>query len=387
MDPAPGVFSAGHTANGTFWLDEMTGNWITSSYYMNDLPEWLNEFNNKRFPDIYLKETWNTLFPIESYTESLPDSNKYETGFKNQITFPYNLDELSTISRNVTDYSMLAKTPYGNTFTRDFAATLIVNEELGEDANTDVLMLCFTAPEHIGNLFGPNSVEVQDAFIRLDREIAHLLTFLNDYLGKENVLVFLTSDHGVAQVPTYLTDNKIPAGYFNQNGALSLLSSALNNVYGRGDWIKAYHAQQIYLNRTLIEDSRINLDEMQDYVARFMLQFSGVANAVTARTLQTTNFTHGIFRKIQSSYSQKRSGDVIINLKAGWVETSAGSTIGTSSYAYDSRVPLIWYGWKLGRGNITREIDITDIAPTISTFLNISFPNSCTGTPIYEILP
>jgi len=126
---------------------------------------------------------------------------------------------------------------------------------------------------------------------------------------------------------------------------------------------------------------------MQDYVARFMLQFTGVANAVTARTLQTTNFTHGIFRKIQSSYSQKRSGDVIINLKAGWVETSAGSTIGTSSYAYDSRVPLIWYGWKLGRGNITREIDITDIAPTISTFLNISFPNSCTGTPIYEILP
>jgi len=386
LDPAPGIFSAGHTANASYWFDKRTGNWITSTYYADTLPDWVNEFNEKRFPNIYLKEVWAPLLPVESYTESLPDNNIYESGFKGQVTFPYELEELSEIKRNKFDYSLLEKTPFGNTYVRDFASTLVVKEELGKDEFPDVLMLCFTATESIGTLFGPNSVEIEDAIIRLDREIAHFLSFLDSYIGKENVLVFLTSDHGVAQVPSYLIDNKIPAGYFNQNGALSLLMSAMNNTYGKGDWVRNYHAQQVYLNHTLIEDSKLSFQQMQDYVAQFLLQFSGVANAITGYTLQTTNFTDGVFRKIQNGYNQKRSGDVIINLKAGWVEKGEGTTGGTSSYSYDSRVPLIWYGWKIGRGNINRTVDLTDIAPTLSSFLNISFPNSCTGRPVFEIL-
>jgi predicted AlkP superfamily pyrophosphatase or phosphodiesterase len=385
-DPAPGIFSSGHTANGSYWFDPRTGNWITSTYYTDSLPRWVNDFNAKQFPGIYLKETWNTLLPIEQYTESLPDNNKYETGLKGQVIFPYLLEEISEIKKKKLDFGFLNKTPFGNTYTRDFAVNLIVNEQLGADDVTDVLTVCFTALENIGSLFGPNSVEVEDAFLRLDKELAHFLTFLDEQVGKENTLVFLTSDHGVAQIPTYLSDNKIPAGYFNQTGALSLLMSAMNNVYGRGEWIRAYHAQQIYLNHTLIEDSKLSLTQMQDYIAQFMLQFSGVANTVTAHTMQTANFTEGVYRKIQNSYNQKRSGDVIINLKAGWVEKSDASTGGTSSYSYDSRVPLIWYGWKIGRGNITRQVDIIDIAPTISTFLNITFPNSCTGMPVFELI-
>jgi predicted AlkP superfamily pyrophosphatase or phosphodiesterase len=386
LDPAPGIFSAGHTASGAYWFDKRTGNWITSSYYADSLPSWVNIFNGKRFPDIYLKETWDVLFPIDQYTESLPDRNPYETGFKGQITFPYILEEISETSRSRIDYGLLDKTPFGNTYTKDFASTLIVHENLGKDNITDVLTVCFTAMENIGNLFGPNAVEVEDAFLRLDKEIAHFLAFLDRQVGKENALVFLTSDHGVAQVPSFLSDNKVPAGYFNQNGALSLLMSALNNTYGKGDWIRAYHAQQIYLNHNLIEDSKLSLSQMQEYVAQFMLQFSGVANTVTAHTLQTANFTEGVYRKIQNSYNQKRSGDVIINLKAGWVEKGEASTGGTSSYSYDSRIPLIWYGWKIGRLNITRQVDIIDIAPTLSTLLNITFPNSCTGNPIFELI-
>jgi predicted AlkP superfamily pyrophosphatase or phosphodiesterase len=385
-DPAPGIFSAGHTADVAYWFDKRTGNWITSTYYTDSLTGWVNEFNAKRFPDIYLKETWSPLFPVDQYTESQPDKNKYETGFDGQVTFPYLLEELSAVKKNKVDYSLLEKTPFGNTYTKDFATTLIVNEQLGKDDITDVLTICFTAMENIGSLFGPNSVELEDAFLRLDKEIAHFLIFLDEQVGKENVLVYLTSDHGVAQIPSFLSDNKIPAGYFNQNGALSLLISALNNTYGKGDWIRAYHAQQIYLNHTLIEDSKLSLTQMQDYIAQFMLQFSGIANTVTSHTLQTANFTEGVYRKIQNSYNQKRSGDVIINLKAGWVEKSEASTGGTSSYSYDSRIPLIWYGWKVGRGAITRQVDIIDIAPTLSTFLNITFPNSCTGTPVFELL-
>lgn len=386
LDPAPGIFSAGHTANGVYWFDKRTGNWITSTYYTDSLPKWVVDFNGKRFPDIYLRETWNTLLPVETYTESLPDKNRYETGFSGQVTFPYLLEDISEIRKNKLDYSLLDKTPFGNIFTKDFAANLIINEGLGRDDITDVLTICFTSMENIGNLFGPNSVEVEDAFLRLDKEIAHFLAFLDEQVGKENALVFFTSDHGVAQIPSFLSDNKIPAGYFNQNGALSLLMSALNNTYGKGDWIRAYHAQQVYLNHTLIEDSKLSITQMQDYVAQFLLQFSGVANTITAHTLQTANFTEGVYRKIQNSYNQKRSGDVIINLKAGWVEKGEVSTGGTSSYSYDSRIPLIWYGWKVGRGTITRQVDIIDIAPTISTFLSITFPNSCTGKPVFEIV-
>jgi hypothetical protein len=386
IDPAPGIFSVGQTANGVYWFDKRTGNWITSSYYTDTLAEWVNEFNAKRFPDIYLKEAWSPLLPIDQYVESLPDNNRYEAGIKGQNTFPYMLDGLSETRKNKVEYDLLEKVPYGNTYTKDFASTLVINEQLGKDDFTDVLMICFTSNEHIGNLFGPNSVEMQDVFLRLDKEIAQFLAFLDEYVGKENALVFLTSDHGVAQVPAYLMDNRIPVGYFNQTGAVSLLISALNNTYGKGDWIKNYHSGQIYLNHTLIEDSKISLVAMQDYVSQFMLQFSGVANTITANTLQTTNFTDGIFKTMQNSYNQKRSGDVIINLKAGWVEKGDAVTRGSSAYSYDSHIPLIWYGWKIGRSSISRPVDITDIAPTISTFLNTSHPNSCTGKPIFEII-
>ncbi len=386
LDASPAVLSGGHTANGAFWFDPLSGNFITSSYYRDSLPGWVNQFNLKDLPEIYMEKEWNTLLPIAEYTESLPDDNNYEQGYNGKVTFPYNLQLLSGSAKKKQDYGILVKTPFGNSLLKDFALTAIHEEELGNDSYTDVLIVSFTSLEYIGNLFGPNSIEVEDAVIRLDREIAHFLDFLDQNFGKESTLVFLAADHGVAQVPTYLSDMKIPVGYFNHYGAVSLLQSALNNIYGRGDWVKAYHSQQIYLNHTLIEDSKLSLEEFQNYVAQFILQFSGVANTITATTLQTTNFTSGIFQKIQNSYNQKNSGDVIVNLKPGWVEKTEGTTNHNSSYAYDTRIPLLWYGWKINRETISRPVDITDIAPTISSFLNITYPNACTGQPIIEIL-
>jgi predicted AlkP superfamily pyrophosphatase or phosphodiesterase len=385
LDAAPAILSSGHTANMAYWLDTKSGNFVTSTYYADSLPSWVNDFNNKRFPDTYLEREWNTLLPVHEYTESLPDDNKYETGIKGHKTFPYNLPKIVNTKNHIKDYNILKSTPFGNSLVKDLAISVIVNENLGKNEYTDIITLSFTATENIGNLFGPNSVEVEDAFLRLDKELAHFLNFIDTSIGKENVLIYLTSDHGVAPIPDYLDDHKIPAGYFNQYGAISLLKSALDNVYGKGDWIKAYNSQQIYLNRILIEDAKIPLSEFQNYVAQFILQFSGVANTVTSTTLQTTNFTSGIFKKIQNGFNQKRSGDVIINLKAGWIEKGEGLSNHNSSYAYDSRIPLIWYGWKIGRGTVLRPVDIIDIAPTISTFLNISYPNACTGNPILEL--
>jgi predicted AlkP superfamily pyrophosphatase or phosphodiesterase len=389
MQGKAAILSTGQTANAAYWFDDETGNWVTSSFYMPELPAWVQDFNDKKFQDLYMNRSWEPTSPLSDYANRcLPDNNKYETGIEGHKSFPYNLAQMGVIpdDKNKKKYNLLRYTPFGNTFTKDFAISAIVNDSLGKGNNTDLLMVSFASTEYIGQNFGPESIELMDAFIRLDKDLEHFLNFLDQELGKQNVLVFLTSDHGVAQNPDYLADKGIPVGYFSQNSALSLLKSYLNAVYGRGEWVKTYYAQQLYLNRDLIEDSKFNLADVQQKVAQFMLQFTGVANTVTSTTLQTAYFSDGVFSKIQRSFNQKRSGDVLINLDPGWIETDGTATTHNSSYSYDTHVPLIWYGWKVKRSTIFEPVDMVDIAPTISYFLNIASPNATVGKPIIGLV-
>jgi len=379
------ILPAGHTANTAYWYDNQTGNWITSSYYISSLPEWVIDFNKKKLPDFYLDRQWTPLLSITEYTESLPDSNIFETGINNKTAFPYNLNELSQIKKNARNYNLLKSTPFGNTITNDFAIAAIIGEQLGADKYTDVLTISYTSTGNIGDAFGTRSVEIEDTYLRLDKEIAHLIDYVNDNFGKENVLIFLTADNGTIDNPKYLAGYAAPAGFFNHVYAVALLKSYLNALYGEGDWISEYIDQQLYLNQKLIEDSKLSLSEVQNKAAQFLLQFSGVANTITATTLQNTNFTEGIFDKMQNSYNQKRSGDVLINLEPGWIQETYLSTAHNSAYSYDSHIPLIWYGWKIGRKTINRKISITDIAPTISWLLNIPFTSNIDGDPIIEL--
>lgn len=383
LEPASAVLSAGHTAHSAYWLDVTSGNFISSSFYLDSLPNWVNEFNGKKIPDTYLEQTWNTILPVEEYTESLPDENPYEDGLRKSVVFPYEMDDIAKIFKKKERYSIMNVTPYGDNLVKDFAIQAIVNEDLGKDNNTDVLFLNFTSLEQIGNLYGPLSVEVEDAVLRLDKELAHFLNFIDDIIGVENTLVFFTAEHGLNHRPEYLADHKIPSGYFSSTSAISLLKSYMNNVYGKGDWIRQYHGLQIYLDRTLIESADLSLSEVQDDVANLMLQFHGVQNTLTATSLINTHYVEGNFRKIQNGYNQKRSGDIIINLKKGWIEKNGKSIV---SYGADTRLPLIWYGWKIKRKTITRPISLTDIAPTISVLLETSYPNNASGIPIEEII-
>jgi predicted AlkP superfamily pyrophosphatase or phosphodiesterase len=353
---------------------------------MDSLPVWVREFNEKRLPDLYLDREWNTVLPLEEYTASTNDTTDYETGIGGRSVFPYDLEALSKVGRNEKNYNILLSTPFGNTFTKDMAIMAMVEEELGQDDYPDMLSLTFSSTNFLGLLFGPGSVEMEDTYLRLDQDLSHFLEFLDEYIGKKNVLVILTADHGVARIPQYLSGARIPSGYFNHIQAMSLLKSYLNVFYGKGDWVSAYFQQQIFLNHLLLEDSNIGLEEMQTRIARFMIQFSGVANSITASTLQTTHFTDGIFHKIQNSYHQKRSGDIIINLEPGWVEMNDFSTGHNSAYPYDTHVPLIWSGWKIGRGSILRPVSMIDIAPTLSYFLDISWPTASTGETILDLI-
>lgn len=387
LDAGSAILLSGHNANGVYWYDTEKGNFVTSNYFRETLPVWLDTFNNKGFAKLYIEREWKALNPIQNYEEA--DTAKV----KSVETKKRLADKLKSLVDGIigrqqpsANFSKLCETPFGNLITKDMAIATIIGESLGTDENTDLLCLTFSANRNIGQKFGPHSIEMEDTYLRLDREIAHFLEFLSINIGKENTLVILTSDQGISSAPDYLEKSKIPGGYFDPKKAMVLLGSYLNATYGTGAWVTAYHEKQIFLNRKLIEDSNLKLEDVQQRVADFMLEFSGVANSTTSHTLQTANFANGIMVKFQNSYNQRRSGDVIINLEPGWVERNGSISSGNSAYDYDTHVPLIWYGWKIKRKSILSPVNMNDIAPTLSTLLGVTWPNGSMGTPIKEIV-
>lgn len=388
LNESPVVLSAGHTADGAFWYDGKTGTWMSSTYYLKQLPPWVNDFNAMNHPLNYLNNQWALLKSAGEYSDCVPDSNRYEMGFNSVNYFPYDLKKLSSAGSKATDrdFSLLAETPFGNTLTTEFAIKLIGEEKLGADEITDFLSVCYASTDYIGRRFGPSSYEMTDAILRLDRDIEKLMEYLNDNLGKKNVLVYFTSAHGVAEIPLILEERRIPTGYFIQNQALQLLRSYMNAVYGEGDWVRGYIEKQFYLNRTLIEDSKIPLEDVQKRVARFIVQFTGVASASPYSAFGSNDFGNGNVRKIINNFDPQRSGDIIVTLKPGWVEKHDESVTDHSSpYEYDSHVPLIWYGWAINRQTVTRKVNMTDIAVTLSSLCRIPYPNASTGDPMYEL--
>ncbi len=385
MDPQAAVMMAGHTANGAYWLDPARASWITSTYYMDSLPDWVNEFNTKNYRDLYLDRSWETLRPIAEYEESMLDNNPYETGFNGQITFPYDLAKISAAGRDGKDYQVLMSTPWGNTYTKDMAIAAIVNEELGQRGVSDIIHIGFNATKYLAEKYSTWSVETQDAYLRLDQDIAHLLSFLEEQMGMENVLVYLCAENAMVVDPRYLSESRIPSGFFNYRTSISLLKSYLNAIYGRGEWVTFYYAQQIYLNHQLIEDSRLSLKEVQDQVARFMVQMGGVSNAVQSYVLQQNHFTDGVLHRIQNSYYQKRSGDVILYLTPGWVEHSnVGSAF--SEFKFGPHVPLLFYGWKINRVSIPYKVSPTDVATSVASFMELSMPDNAAGKVIPDLI-
>jgi len=204
-------------------------------------------------------------------------------------------------------------------------------------------------------------------------------------VGKKNVLIYLTSAHGVAEAPDLLHDKKIPSGHFKFNQALTLLKSYLNVLYGEGNWVKGYYEKQIYLNRTLIEDANLSLFEVQNQAARFITQFNGVSFAVAANIIENNDFSKGHYRMIRNSFDPVRSGDIIINLKPAWVENGKYVTNHNSPYEYDSHVPLIWYGWTVNRASVTRTVNMNEVAATLSSLCKVQVPNACVGEPMTEL--
>jgi len=382
--PESSVLTSGYLADGAFWLDLSTGEWCTSRFYMDELPTWLVRLNNRKQPDVYMDASWVPVQNESSYFVTEDDMNEYEIGLKGRTYFPYSILKLAD---NYRKYKILTEIPHGNTLVKNAALELIKHEKLGKDFTPDLLTICFSAGKGVVKNFGVQSKEIQDVYLRLDKEIGHLLKYLDEQFGKENCLVYLTSSSGTADYPKYTSKFGLPGGYFKHMQAVALLKSYLNAVYGKGEWVKYYNKQQIYLDRSLIEKSNLSLREVQTIAANFLIQFSGVANVLTSTALSESNFTNGAFSKMQNSFSAKRSGDLFLILDAGWMEQTVNScTDNNSPYIYDTHVPLIWWGWKIQPNTLYRTLSLCDVVPTIATFLNVEPPSKASGNVIWELI-
>ncbi|MEO2081074.1 MAG: alkaline phosphatase PafA [Leeuwenhoekiella sp.] len=379
------ILPAGHTANAAYWFeggDE--GKWITSTFYMNELPKWVQDFNASAKAKNYLKE-WNTLKPIESYLESGADLSPYEGGFrgKEQAVFPY---DLSALAEKNGGYSLLKSTPYGNNLTTDFAIEAIDAENLGQDADTDFLVISYSATDYVGHNFGVNSKEVEDTYIRLDQDLAWLLKTLDQKVGKGKYTVFLTADHGAVNVPAYLSDQKIPSGYFDNRAFETALNEFVVSEYGKEGLIEDISNYQVFFNYENLTAADINAEDLQKKIAHFALQYDLMDKVYTCAELNQANYTSGVAALIQKGFNQKRSGDVFLVLDPGVISYSrTGSTHG-SAFSYDTHAPLLFYGAGIKKGKTYELTEIPDIAPTISALLGIEFPNGTTGKVIAEVL-
>ncbi|WP_347174092.1 alkaline phosphatase PafA [Polaribacter uvawellassae] len=381
------VLPGGHTANGAYWLEgKKEGKWITSSYYMDELPSWVNEFNNSGKIAEYMAQPWNTLYDINTYTESLADDNPFEGKFngKETPTFPY---DIPTLKEKNGHFEMIKAIPAGNSFTTDFVKAAIKGENLGKSEFTDFLAISYSTPDYIGHQFGVASKEVQDNYLRLDKDLASLFTYLDTEVGKGNYTLFLTADHAAVQVPSYLQSEKIPAHYISSRKLREYINGITLKHFKSDKLVENISNFQLFLNKEKIAALKLDVHTVAQKIADEIINFDNIYKAVTARTMQTTHFTDGILQKLQKGYNQKFSGDVLlIPLPSTLIGASKTGTSHGSGYSYDTHVPIIFYGNGIKQGVSKKAHTVTDIAPTIANLLQIEFPNGTTGDIVDEAL-
>lgn len=379
------VLPGGHMANAAYWYNGgAEGDWISSSYYMDELPRWVVNFNSSDAVEKY-KKPWTTLKNISTYLESGADNNVYEGMFAGETApvFPHNLPE---IWENNGQFDLLRGTAYGNSLTTDFALAAIDGEDLGKDAIPDFLAVSYSSTDYVGHQFGVNSKEVQDTYLRLDQDLERLLEFLDRKVGEGEYLVFLSSDHGAVDVPAYLKDQKIPAGYMDSQGMSAKFKEFMSYTYGDADVIKNYSNAQFFLDHDVIRNLDLEVKDVQYKIGQELLSYDGISRVFTGYQMEHNEYSKGIPYIIQNGYNQKRSGDILLVLNPGVVYyPETGSTHG-SPYPYDTHVPLLFYGKGIPQGSTVERTEIDDIAPTISALLGIAFPSGTSGQPIEEVL-
>ena len=378
-----GIFPAGHSANAAYWYDNTVGKWITSTYYMNELPKWVNDFNDQKLVDKYYAQGWNLLYPANTYVQSTADEKKYEGHPFFGDKFPYDFKKYIG-----TNYAIVSTTPGGNMLTAEFAKAAVINEQLGADNITDFLAVSFSSSDYIGHSFGPNSMEAEDGFLRLDKELGSLFDFLDKKVGKDQYTVFLSADHGAVQAPEFLLENKIPSGRIFFNTVIRTnLNKTLKEKYNVANIIASEENYQIYLNHRVLDSAKLDKKELTQTIIDELLKDPGIYRAFSLKDLNTVPLPEKIRGMINNGYYPRRSGDIEVMLLPQYIDaySSTGTTHGLWN-AYDAHIPLLWYGWGIRHGKMNKETYMTDIAPTLAALLHIQMPSGSLGKALEEVM-
>lgn len=378
------ILPAGHTPNGAYWFDDSSGDFITSTYYMNDLPQWVKSFNSQNLPDQLVANGWNTLLPINQYTESSPDNSPWEglLGSSKTPVFPYsNLAEDYKTKKDNIRY-----TPFGNTLTLKLAEASVEGENLGADEVTDILAINLASTDYAGHKFGPNSIEVEDVYLRLDQDLAQFFKYLDGKVGKNQYTVFVSTDHGGAHSVGFLKEHKINTGFFGE-GMEKSLNEKLKSKFGVDKLINGVDNYQIYFDRKLMADNKLELEDIKEFAIHELEKDPTVLYAVSTTEVQEATIPEPIKQRIINGINRQRSGDIqLISHDSMLPPYSKTGTTHSVWNSYDAHIPLIFMGWGIKHGESNKQYHMTDIAPTVSALLHIQFPSGNVGNPITEVI-
>jgi predicted AlkP superfamily pyrophosphatase or phosphodiesterase len=379
------ILAVGHRGDGAFWFDAGSGRFISSSYYMDKLPQWVEDFNSNGYVDSLNQKIWNLSFPEEEYVTSRPDDNRFEAKFNNQDapTFPYDLKELN---KGTNGYFYLPYTPFGNEMVAELGKVAIKKEQLGKGNFIDFLAVNFSSTDYTGHKNGPYSIEIEDMYIKLDKTIADFIQFLNIEVGSDEYVLFITADHGAVAAPLWLREQKLPGGLFNPSALANRVSQFIDSSFGIDSAILHRDNFQIYLDNTRFTGS----DQkwmVADAVKDFLIKEEFVQEAYTKKDLQNYPLSNSSPKGLlRNSFYPHRSGDIFYISRPGWLgSTSRNATGHGTPFAYDTHVPLLWYGKNIPKGNSVRRVHITDIAPTLSAMCRVMFPSGTFGNPLIEL--
>jgi len=384
------VSLAGH-AGKAFWFSKASGEFVTSNYYYQQYPDWVNEWNARKPATAYANKSWALMHPQAKYLFGDADDRDYETDFPGiGRTFPHAYGK--TDDKYFT--TRLTLSPAGDELTLDFAKTLLISEQLGQDDVPDYLAISFSSTDYVGHLFGASSLETEDNIARLDRTLADLFSFIDKEVGLENTLIVLSADHGQPEVPGHLHELGIDNAHYFDTKALDKTPAimALKKQFGLGEeLIEAFYQPYLYLNHDLIRAKGLDQAQVEQAVAGELLKFDGVAYAVSSTALRTDNLPDTLMtRSILRNFHPKRSGDIYLVFEPNvFINDFDGLTVASthgSPWRYDTFVPVIFAGAGLSAVTVSRPVTPYDIAPTLAAYLGVKPPSGAIGMPLPEVL-
>lgn len=383
------VSMAGHSGTA-YWFSKAGGEFVTSSYYLDEYPEWVVNWNSKQVPQTYAGTTWSLMHPQDSYQFGDSDDRVWETslgGFGTTFPHAYGAGDSPYFT------TLLTVSPAGDEITLDFAKELLVAEELGRDAVTDYLSISFSSTDYVGHLFGPSSLEGEENILRLDRLLAELFQFIDSEVGLDNTLIVLSADHGGPDTPGYLNSLSIPGGYVDPDAweKQAAIDRIKKRFKIRGELIEKYEHPYLYLSTELKNNKRIDHEALEAAVVEELSKFPSVSLAVSSTALQRGNLpdTH-LYRSVVNNFNAKRSGDIFIVFEPNWfINDFDGLTVASthgSPWQYDTHIPIIFAGFGLEASTVARSVYGIDIAATLSKMLSIKAPSGSVGTPLEEVI-